>query len=80
MERPIKRMRRHKAQGIAGITSDVIKPGEGGWGGEPIVLTYLTNIYNIILKAKQIPNSWHEAKKSLCLKRETLKTSRTICL
>ena len=28
----------------------------------PMVLTYLTNIFNNILKTKQIPDSWHEAK------------------
>ena len=28
----------------------------------PVVLTYLTNIFNNILKTKQIPDSWHEAK------------------
>ena len=27
-----------------------------------IVLTYLTNIHNSILKTKQIPDSWYEAK------------------
>ena len=27
-----------------------------------MVLTYLINIFNNILKAKQIPDSWHEAK------------------
>ena len=31
VERAIKRMKRHKAQGMDGITSDVIKLG--GWGG-----------------------------------------------
>ena len=44
-----------------GITSDIIKLG-GGRGGGLIVLTYLTNIFNNILKTKQIPDSWHEAK------------------
>ena len=43
-------MKRHKAQGVDGITSDIIK------------LTYLTNIFNNILKTKQISDSWHEAK------------------
>ena len=56
VERAIKRMKRHKAQGVDGITSDIIKLGG------PIVLTYLTNIFNNILKTKQIPDSWHEAK------------------
>ena len=36
VERAIKRMKRHKAQGMDGITSDIIK-----LGGQ-IVLTYLT--------------------------------------
>ena len=39
-----------------GITSDIIKLGGS------VVLTYLTNIFNNILKTKQIPDSWHEAK------------------
>ena len=56
VERAIKRMKRHKAQGMDGITSDIIKLGR------PVVLTYLTNIFNNILKTKQIPDSWHEAK------------------
>ena len=56
VERAIEKMKRHKAQGIDGITSDIIKLGG------PIVLTYLTNVFNNILKTKQIPDSWHEAK------------------
>ena len=56
VERAIKRMKRHKAQGVDGITSDIIKLGG------PMVLTYLPNIFNNILKTKQIPDSWHEAK------------------
>ena len=40
----------------------IIKLEGGGGGGGPIVLTYLTNIFNTILKTKQIPDSWHEAK------------------
>ena len=56
VERAIKRMKRHKAQGVDGITSDIIKLGG------PIVLTYLTNIFSNILKTKQIPDSGHEAK------------------
>ena len=51
VERAIKRMKRHKAQGVDGITSDIIKLGG------PVVLTYLTNIFNNILKSKQIPDS-----------------------
>ena len=43
VERAIKRMKTHKAQGVDGITSDIIKLGG------PIVLTYLTNIFNNIL-------------------------------
>ena len=39
-----------------GITSDIIKLGG------LIVLTYLTKIFNNILKTKQIPDSWHELK------------------
>ena len=33
VEMVIKRMKRHKAQGIDGITSDIIKPGPVGGGG-----------------------------------------------
>ena len=49
-------MKRNKALGMDGITSDIIKLGR------QIVLTYLTNIFNNILKTKQIPDSRHEAK------------------
>ena len=74
VERAIKRMNKYKAQGMDGITSDIIKLGG------PIVLTYLTNIFNNILKTKQIPDSWHEAKIAILFKKGTLKTSRTIGL
>ena len=43
VERAIKRMKRHKAQGMDGITSDIKLEGGGGGGGL-VVLTYLTNI------------------------------------
>ena len=56
VERAIKRMKRHKAQGMDGITSDIIKLGG------PIVLNYLTNIFCNILKTKQTPDSLHKAK------------------
>ena len=55
VERVIKRMKRHNARGVDRITSDIKLGG-------PIVLTYLTNIFNNILKKKQIPDSWREAK------------------
>ena len=32
VERAIKRMKRHKAQGLDGLTRDIIKLGEGGGG------------------------------------------------
>ena len=51
-----------------GITSDIITLGEGG-GGQ-IVLTYQTNIINNILKTKQIPDSWYEAKIVILFKKE----------
>ena len=51
VERAIKRMKRREAQGVDGITSDIIKLGG------PIILTFLTNIFNNILKTKQIPHS-----------------------
>ena len=49
-------MNSHKARGMERITSDIIK-----LGGQ-IVFTYLTNIFNSVLKTKQIPDSWYEAK------------------
>ena len=55
-ERVTKRMKRRNAHGMERITSDIIK-----LGGQS-VLIYLTSIFNNILKTKQIPDSWHEAK------------------
>ena len=46
-----------------GITSDIIKLGQ------PVALIYLTNIFNNILKAKQIPVSCHEAKVIILFKK-----------
>ena len=77
VERAIKRMKRHKAQGVDGITSDIIKLGG------PMVLTYLTNIFNNILKTKQIPDSWHEAKIVILFKKgdpKDIKNYRPISL
>ena len=62
---------------MGGITSDIIK------SGEPVVLTYLTNIFNNILKTKQIPDSWQEAKTVILLKRrdpKDIKNCRPISL
>ena len=70
VEKAIKRMNRHKAQGVDRITSDIIKLGE------PIVLTYLTNIFNNILKTKQIPDSWHEAKIVILFKKGDAKDTK----
>ena len=77
VERAIKRMKRHKAQGVDGITSDIIKLGGS------MVLTYLTNIFNNILKTKQIPDSWHEAKIVILFKKgdpKDIKNYRPISL
>ena len=77
VERAITRMKRHKAQGVDGITSDITKLGG------PIVLTYLTNIFNNILKTKQIPDSWHEAKIVILFKKgdpKDIKNYRPISL
>ena len=64
---------KHKAKGMHGITSDFIKLEGGGGGGGRVVLTYITSIFNNILKTKQIPDSWHEAKiLFLFLKRDIL--------
>ena len=77
VERAIKRMKRRKAQGVDGITSDIIKLGR------PIVLIYLTNIFNNIPKTKQIPDSWHEAKIVILFKKvdpKDIKNYRPISL
>ena len=77
VERAIKRMKRHKAQGVDGITSDITKLGG------PMVLTYLTNIFNNILRTKQIPDSWHEAKIVILFKKgdpKDIKNYRPISL
>ena len=77
VERAIKRMKRHKAQGVDGITSDIIKLGG------PMVLTYLTNIFNNILRTKQIPDSWHEGKIVILFKKgdpKDIKNYRPISL
>ena len=77
VERAIKWTKRHKAQGVDGITSDIIKLGG------PIVLTYLINIFNNILKTKQIPDSWHEAKIVILFKKgdpKDIKNYRPISL
>ena len=77
VERAIKRMKRHKAQGVDGIKSDIIKLGG------PMVLTYLTNIFNNILRTKQIPDSWHEAKIVILFKKgdpKDIKNYRPISL
>ena len=77
VEKAIKRMNRHKPQGVDGITSDIIKLGG------PIVLAYLTNIFNNTLKTKQIPDSWHEAKIVILFKKgdpKDIKNYRPISL
>ena len=65
VERAIKGMKKHKAHGRDGIKSDIINRGKGGMQS---VLTYQTNIFNI-LKTKQIPDSWHEAKTVILFKK-----------
>ena len=59
------RTKGHKAYGMEGITSDIKL-------GAQIVPTYLTNIDNFIPKTKQIPDSWHEAKIVIVLKKGDL--------
>ena len=48
----------------------------GGGGGGQIVLIYLTNIFNNILKTKQIPGSWHEAKIVILFKKGNPKDTK----
>ena len=70
-------MKRHKARGVDGITSDIMKLGG------PIILTYLTNIFNNTLKTKQIPDSWYEAKIVILFKKgdhKNIKNYRPISL
>ena len=50
---------------------------------EPVVLTYLTKIFNNILKTKQISDSWHEAKIVILFKKgdpKDIKNYRPISL
>ena len=70
-------MKRHKAQGVDGIRIDIIKLGG------PTVFTYLTNIFNNILKTKQIADSWHEANIVILFKKgdpKDIKNYRPISL
>ena len=55
------------AQGLDGIASDIIKLGG------PIILTYLINIFNNMLKTKQIPGNWHGAKIVILFKKGDFK-------
>ena len=62
---------------MGGITSDIIKLGR------PIVLIHLTSIFNNIIKTKQIPDSWHEAKIAIQFKKgdpKDIKNYRPISL
>ena len=52
----LKEMKKNKAPGNDGITSDVLNLGG------PEVITYMTKVYNDILRNKEIPNCWKEAK------------------
>ena len=70
VERAIKWIKRHKVHGMDGTKSDVIKLGT------QIALTHLTNIFNNILKTKQIPNNWHEAKIVILFKKGDRKDSK----
>ena len=45
-------------------------------GGRRIILTYLINIFNNILKTKQIPDSWHEAKIVILFKKGDPKNTK----
>ena len=52
-----------------GTASDIIKLGLGGGGGVQFVLTCPTNIFSNVLKTKQTPDSWHEAKMAILFKK-----------
>ena len=58
--RAIKRMKRHKAQGVDGITSDIMKLVGS------IVLTYLANIFSNILKGKAKSKVMLQLMHSMC--------------
>ena len=60
--RAVRKMKRHKINGMDGITSDIVQlRGRGGGGGANSPHN-LTNIFNNILKTKRIPDSWRDAK------------------
>ena len=62
VERAMKKLEKtHKVHRIYGVTINIINLRGGGEGGHS-VLTYLTNIFNITLKAKKTPGSLQEAK------------------
>ena len=67
VEKAIESMKRHKVNGMDGIRSDIAKLGA------EIILTDLTNIFDNILKTKQIPDSSHETKKVILFKQGDLK-------
>ncbi|GFO29673.1 hypothetical protein PoB_005617800 [Plakobranchus ocellatus] len=55
-KRDVDEMKKKKAPGNDGITSDVMKIGG------PQVMKYMTKVYNEILKSKEILICWKEAK------------------
>ena len=76
----MKRRKRCKGHRMDGITIDIIKLGGGGGGGG-VVLNYLTNIFNNVLKTKQISDSWHEAILVILFKKgDPPKTSLAVAL
>ena len=56
IEHALKKMRKMKAPGNDGITSDIIK-----MGGQNTI-AYITKAFNNILYSQQIPECWQEAK------------------
>ena len=85
VERAIKRTKRYTTHGMDEISNDIIKLGGGvrGEEGGQIVLVYITNIFNNMLKKKQIADSWHEAKIVILFKKgdpKDIKNYRPISL
>ena len=77
IEQAMKMMKKGKAPGNDGITSDILKLG----GSE--LTKYLTRAFNEILRSKEIPDTWQEAKIIILFKKgdpKEIKNYRPISL